>query len=190
MLCALRCKFLYINRWNFLKLMHDNQIFRNDFVCNSYHLSKISAQIIECINGEKNPVYVLLYVNLLWLHCSLLSATLNGFSQYCTWLNSSMNDFFFSSLTFTSLLGLKSRGDRFWDMCVRLGDLRKSVHHQSVRPSDRRDDVPSYSFPCQLRVRPLRKNEGFIQKQYCSVFIKTTFGSFSSQQCWLNEQYL
>ena len=33
---------------NFSKLTHNNQIFRNDFVCNHYHLCKFSAQTIEC----------------------------------------------------------------------------------------------------------------------------------------------
>ena len=33
---------------NFSKLTHNNQIFRNDFVCNHYHLRKLSAQTIEC----------------------------------------------------------------------------------------------------------------------------------------------
>ena len=33
---------------NFSKLTDNNQIFRNDFDCIHYHLSKISSQIIEC----------------------------------------------------------------------------------------------------------------------------------------------
>ena len=33
---------------NFSKSTHNNQIFRNEFVCGQNHVSKISAQIIEC----------------------------------------------------------------------------------------------------------------------------------------------
>ena len=33
---------------NFSKLMHNNQTFRNDVVCNHYHLCKLFAQTIEC----------------------------------------------------------------------------------------------------------------------------------------------
>ena len=33
---------------NFSKLTHNNQIFRNDLVCNHYHLCKLSVQTIEC----------------------------------------------------------------------------------------------------------------------------------------------
>ena len=33
---------------NFSKLTHNNQIFRNEFVCSQNHFSKISARIIEC----------------------------------------------------------------------------------------------------------------------------------------------
>ena len=33
---------------NFSKLTHNDQIFRNEFVCNHYHLCKLSAQTIEC----------------------------------------------------------------------------------------------------------------------------------------------
>ena len=33
---------------NFSKLMHNNHIFRNELVCNHYHLFKHSAQTIMC----------------------------------------------------------------------------------------------------------------------------------------------
>ena len=39
---------LYFIEMNFSKLTHNNQIFRNDFVCIHYHLCKISPQTIEC----------------------------------------------------------------------------------------------------------------------------------------------
>ena len=33
---------------NFSKLTHNNQIFRNNFVCDHYHICKLSAKTIEC----------------------------------------------------------------------------------------------------------------------------------------------
>ena len=33
---------------NFSELTHNNQIFRNEFVCSQNHFSKISVHIIEC----------------------------------------------------------------------------------------------------------------------------------------------
>ena len=41
----LDCWFIGVN---FSKLTHNNQIFRNGFVCNHYHLCKLSALTIEC----------------------------------------------------------------------------------------------------------------------------------------------
>ena len=41
---------MFIGRFieaNFSKLTHNNQIFRNEFVCSQNHFSKISARIIE-----------------------------------------------------------------------------------------------------------------------------------------------
>ena len=55
---------------NFSNLMHNNQIFRNDFVCNHYHLCKLSVQTIECkIFTPYNFIQLLFYtytVYLLW----------------------------------------------------------------------------------------------------------------------------
>ena len=54
---------------NFSKLTHNNQIFRNDFVCNHYHLCKLSAQTIECkIFTLRFHIVVILYLYLLWLY--------------------------------------------------------------------------------------------------------------------------
>ena len=51
-------------RVNFSKLMHNSQIFRNDFVCNRYHYCKLSAQTIEC-----KYLYLLWYY---WVRTQLL----------------------------------------------------------------------------------------------------------------------
>ena len=55
----------FINRFiegNFSKFTHSNQIFKNDFVCNHYHLSKI--QLNYRVQNFP-PSCALLYVNLL-----------------------------------------------------------------------------------------------------------------------------
>ena len=45
---------------NFSKLTHNNQSFMNDFICCRYHLSNISAQIIECKIFAPCELYVTL----------------------------------------------------------------------------------------------------------------------------------
>ena len=42
----------------FIMLMHNNQIFRNWFVIIHRHLTKVSAQIIQCIIFERNELSI------------------------------------------------------------------------------------------------------------------------------------
>ena len=46
---------------NFSKLADSNQIFRNDFVCLYYHLSKISIQINQCKHFSPGTLYNTIY---------------------------------------------------------------------------------------------------------------------------------